>query len=281
MKIKFLAIMAVVVGGLLAACGDSATSTPAAPPPNAVAYSAIDYAFAGPATLPSGLTEITLTNQGTELHHQQIIKLPEGMTTGDFFALLEQLPPDAPTPPGIELTGGVAFVDPGVSGKATLDLAVGNYMMLCFVPNAEGIPHAALGMALPITVTQSTEPAAAEPEATVSMSMLEFAFDLSAPITGGPQVIEATNVGAQEHEFIVVQLQTGATIEEFLEAVESPTGPPPGQFLGGLQAVSPGGRGFITLDLAPGRYTLVCGIPDEATGAPHFALGMLHQFTIQ
>ncbi len=251
------------------------------PEPNAVAYSAVNYAFAGPATLPSGLTEITLTNQGTELHHQQIIKLPEGLTTGDFFTLLEELPPDAPTPPGIELTGGVSVIGPGVSSTATLDLSVGNYMMLCFVPNAEGIPHVALGMALPLTVTQSTGPVAAEPEATVSMDMVEFGFELSGPITGGPQVIEATNAGAQEHEFLIVQLAPEATVEEFLEAVESDPSQAPGVFLGGLQAISPGGQGFVTIDFAPGNYALVCGVPDEATGAPHFALGRLHQFTVQ
>jgi len=74
-------------------------------------------------------------------------------------------------------------------------------MMLCFVPNAEGIPYVALGMALPLTVDQSPGPAAAEPVATVSMDLLEFGFNLSAQITGGTQVIEAANTGAQDHEF--------------------------------------------------------------------------------
>ena len=132
----------------MAACGDSATSTSVPPPePNAMAYNAVNYAFAGPATLHSGLTEITLTNQGAELHHQQLIKLPEGMTTGDFFTLFEQLPPGSPNPPGIESASGVGVIAPGGSGTAKLDLDPGNYMVLCFVPNAEGMPHVALGMA--------------------------------------------------------------------------------------------------------------------------------------
>jgi len=135
------------------------------------------------------------------------------MTTGDFFTLFEQLPPGAPNPPGIESAGGVGTIAPGSSSAATVDLDAGNYMMLCFIPNAEGIPHVALGMALPLTVTQSTGPAAAEPEATVSMDLLEFGFNLSTPITGGTQVIEATNTGAQDHELAVVRLEQGATLD--------------------------------------------------------------------
>ncbi len=275
----------VVVAVAFAACGGSATSTP--PPPT----SSPDSGFGLPAE-PNAIfltPSITpLTNQGTELHHQQLIKLPEGMTTGDFMAVLAELPPDAPPPPGVEMAGGVSVIAPGVTGTTTLDLMAGNYMMVCFVPNAEGIPHVALGMALPITVTGSEfhptprSLAAKPPEPTVSMDMVEFGFELSGTITSGPQVIQANNTGAQDHEFLVVQLEPGATVEVFLEAVE--TGgpePPPGRPLGGLQAISPGGQGFVTIDFAPGNYALVCGLPDGATGAPHFALGMLHQFTVQ
>ena len=82
-----------VVISLIVACGDSP------PEPNPVAYSAVNYAFAGPATLPSGLTEITLTNAGTELHHQQLMKLPVGWSPAGFMAALEELDEDAPPPP--------------------------------------------------------------------------------------------------------------------------------------------------------------------------------------
>ena len=225
MRVKLWTILVVAMAGVFVSCGSSATptqlpsvATPTQLPesgfglpaePNALQYSAVDYAFAGPASFPSGVTEITLSNQGTELHHQQLIKLPEGMTTGDFMTVLAELPPDAPPPPGIESLGGVSVLSPGVTGTVTLDLQVGNYMMVCFVPNAEGIPHVALGMALPITVTGSEfhptprSLAAKLPEPTVSMNMAEFAFELSGPITGGSQVIEATNIGAQEHENIL------------------------------------------------------------------------------
>ncbi len=297
---QLLALMLIsVVIGLISACGASATATPlptatpipptatpVPPEPNAVSYNAVNYAFAGPATLPSGLTEITLTNQGDELHHQQLIKLPEGMGPGDFLAGLEELLEAPEPPPGLEFAGGVSVLSPGASSTTTIDLAAGSYMMLCFLPNAEGIPHVALGMFLPLTVTPSTAPAAQEPEPSLTMGMVDFGFELSGPISAGPQVIEVTNDGNQLHEFITVRLDPGTTGEEFLQALGAfiegtATGPLPGEALGGLQAVGPGGRGYFNINFTPGDYLVFCPIDDAETGAPHFALGMLHQFTIQ
>ncbi len=292
MRQLLVLILISVVMGLVAACGASATPTPTLvpptatpvppPEPNAVAYSAVNYAFAGPATLPSGLTEITLTNVSDELHMQQLIKLPDDMTIGDFMTVLAESAPEDPPPPGIESAGGVSVIGPEISATTIIDLEAGNYIMICFVADPEGVPHFALGMLLPLTVTPATGPAAQEPESTISVDMVDFGFDLSSPITAGPQVIEANNLGSQEHEFFFVKLAPGATIDEALEALEfGGADPPPGVALGGLQAVGPGRGGFVTIDFAPGEYAMVCAIPDVDTGAPHFALGMLHQFTIQ
>ena len=168
----------------------------------------------------------------------------------------------------------------------TIDLDSGTYMMICFLPNAEGLPHFALGMALPITVTESTGPVAQEPEPSMTMGMVDFGFELSGPITAGPQIIEVTNAGGQLHEFIIARLDPGVTGQEFLEALGAfiegtSTEPLPGEALGGFQAIDPGTRAFFEIDFTPGEYLLFCPVDDEETGAPHFALGMLHEFTIQ
>jgi|TARA_B100000315_G_C14144924_1_gene393051 hypothetical protein len=63
---------------------------------------------------------------------------------------------------------------------------------------------------------------------------------------------------------------------------EPPPGPPPFEFVGGLQATMPGETGWgAVLDLAPGDYALVCFVEDPETGAPHAALGMTSSFTVQ
>lgn len=155
--------------------------------------------------------------------------------------------------------------------------------MLCFIPDANGVPHAALGMATPLTVTEATGPLAAEPPIDLELDMVDFGFDLSASIASGSQTIGVTNNGEQEHEAFLVQLAPGATAMDFLAAFElgAPPGPPPGLALGGFQAIDPGGRGTFTVDFAPGNYALICFVGDPETGAPHFALGMLEEFTVQ
>jgi len=72
-------------------------------------------------------------------------------------------------------------------------------------------------MALPLIVDQSPGPAASDPVATVSMDLLEFGFNLSAPITGGTQVIEATNTGAQDHEFWWCSWNQGQRSKNYLK----------------------------------------------------------------
>jgi len=49
-------------------------------------------------------------------------------------------------PQPFDFTGGVAAVRAGHSGWVDLDLAPGTYMAVCFLPTADGTPHALLGM---------------------------------------------------------------------------------------------------------------------------------------
>ena len=283
MKLKSLATGALLALTLtlLAACGDSPTATPV-PQINQVAFSAFDYGFSGPETIPAGMTNITLTNDGEDIHHQQLAKLPAGMTADDLIAAFSS-GEEGPPPPGVVPAGGVAVLGPGVTGSVALNLEPGNYELVCFVADPNGVPHFALGMAQALTVTEATGPLAAEPTADLSIDMVDFGFDLSAPIAAGTQTIRIVNSGLQDHEAFLVQLAPDATAEDFLAAFEpgAPPGPPPGLPMGGLQAIAPGGRATIAADFTPGNYAFICFVDDEETGAPHFALGMLSEFQVQ
>lgn len=58
----------------------------------------------------------------------------------------------------------------------------------------------------------------------------------------------------------------------------APLVPPPGV---GLDVLSPGNRAELTHDLKPGRYVLLCFMPDEKTGVPHAAPGMHKVVTVR
>ena len=140
-----------------------------------------------------------------------------------------------------------------------------------------------LGMVTPLTVTEATGPLAEEPSKDLELVMIDFAFGLSGNVASGSQTIGVTNNGQQEHGAFLVRLDPDATATEFLAAVEpgAPPGRPPGLALGGFQAIDPGGRGTFTADFTPGNYALICFVEDPETGAPHFVLGMLEEFTVQ
>ena len=82
---------------------------------NEVAYTAADYRFIGTQFLPSGMTELTLANDGMELHHEQLLSLPEGMTADDLITGLMS-GEEGPPPTGLDAAGGVDALNPRAFG---------------------------------------------------------------------------------------------------------------------------------------------------------------------
>ena len=90
--------------------------------------------------MPAVMTEI-----GGELHHQKLMTIAEGMSSDDLIAGM--LSGEAgPSPRGVTSAGGVGPIGPGGTGRAKLNITAGNYLAICFIPNAEGVPHMALGL---------------------------------------------------------------------------------------------------------------------------------------
>ena len=107
---------------LLAACGDDDDTAPMI---NEVAYTAADYHFIGPQFLPSGMAELTLANDGMDLHHQQLLSPQQGMTADDLIAGLMS-GDRGPLPTDLHAAGGMGALNSGLSGSVTLDLAAHN-----------------------------------------------------------------------------------------------------------------------------------------------------------
>ena len=259
-----------------AASIDSGTTTAAAP--NVVTITTTDYAFDAPAEIPAGVTTLRLVNRGPELHHVQLVKLNEGKTMNDVNALLQK-PMQGPPPSWVEEVGGPNTPLPGKESSVTLDLEPGNYVMLCFIPSPDGKPHIAKGMVKPLTVTPSTS-AAREPEADVTMKLVDYDFQLSQPLTAGRRTIRVENAGPQPHEVFIAKLAPGKKASDFLTWVDKPNGPPPAEPLGGTTTFVTGGHQYVTADFTPGTYALICFVPDEKDGKPHFVHGMAKEMVV-
>ena len=243
-------------------------------------YTARDYAFGGPDEIPAGWITSRLVNQGEDLHQVQFLKLPEGKTIQDFTAEIRANHKRLPS--WIKRRGGPNSVAPGQQAEATVDLEPGEYVVICGIPDRHGVPHVAMGMLKALRVTPELSKKVTPPHADITITEADFSFQLSEPIRAGRRTVRVVNKGGQPHEVVVVRLARRATVDAFLDDFQpgvaiSPSGTP----LGGLVGLEPGEEGFFTIDFVPGRYGLICFLPDLVRGAPHFTRGMLMDFTVE
>lgn len=246
-----------------------------------VIFKGLDYAFESPDTIEAGLVTLEFENIGKEDHHLQLARLNDGVS---FEQLVTTLQTESEAALAlIETVGGVGIIQPGVTQSVTVDLQKpGLYVALCIIPNAEGIPHLALGMIKPIEVVAPAYARNPEaPKADLEIHMLDFGYDIPTQIEAGKQTWEVFNAGVQPHEMLIAKLKDDKTITDvmnFLQGGEQ--GEAPYEFQGGAQGMATGYSNFVEFDFAVGEYVALCFIPDPATGKPHIALGMVRPFTV-
>jgi hypothetical protein len=308
------AIGVVVAAAGLAACQPADRDGPAeesaivaeTPPAGAFVaeYTARDYAFVGPAELPSGWVTIRMVNEGLEHHFVSLTLLPEGKTIEHYFtdvgvpfdqawealcsgtvdkagagAMLGELLPEWYA--SAVSMGGPGLVAPGRVGQATMRLAPGDYVMECYVKTAEGEFHVNLGMAIPITVTDE-DSGAGEPDADLEITLTNYEMAIRGTPVAGEQTVA---VHFQEHpeyglgnDVHVVRLEDDTDLDEVIAwmdwmNIEGLRAPSPAEFVGGTQEMPIGYTAFFTVDLEPGRYAWIA-----ESGA---ALGMVEEFAVE
>lgn len=274
----FITLVILVMALALSACGSvAADATPAIPE---ITIKAADYSFDAPDQIEAGLVKVNLVNDGQEPHHAQMVRLNDGVTLEQFQAALQE--GEAAAFPLIAFVGGPGLVDPGLQSQVTLDLTPGQYVLLCFVPSHDGVPHLAKGMVRPIEVVAAAdETEVVEIEADATVTLLDFSFIMPTEVKAGPQVWEITNEGPQPHEIMLVKLADGKTMADIQAFMANPHGTPPFSQIGGFQGINPGGTGWLNLDLTPGEYVALCHIPDPASGKAHEELGMVMPFSVE
>ena len=262
----------------VAACERPAAS-PAAP--NVVTLIATDYAFAAPDTIPAGLTTFKMLNQGKE-PHQAVIVGASGKTWDEIQAAVTA---EGPIAPWLTFPPGPGVVVAGDNSNASSRLEPGNYFVVCFIPSPDGVPHVMKGMVRRLVVVPApltTSPPAAEPQADVTVTLSDYGFKLSAPLTAGTHTIRVENTGPQLHELGIEQLGPNKTVADLQRWVAGgQKGEPPARPVGGLTGPDVGRTGWLTITLARGQYVLSCYVPDSRDGKPHVAHGMVQEITVQ
>jgi hypothetical protein len=275
-----------LTAGVLAGCkpertaaqpGSSARADAASAAPAVVTVTATDYKLAVPASIPAGVVTLRLVNHGKELHQAQLVRLADGKTMADLEAALKQA---GPPPSWATFVGGPNAVVPGQESASTSELTPGSYVALCLIPGPDGVPHVMKGMAQPFQVTGSSAQAAL-PAAQDTIRLVDYAFELSRPLTAGHHTILVVNGGPQTHELVLLRMTPGKTVKDFAGWVDAGMkGPPPAMPMGGVAALENGDQSVLSVDLPSGEYGLVCFVPDARDGNYHLLHGMGETFQV-
>ena len=244
-----------------------------------ITITTVDHSFSAPAQVPAGLVAVTIKNEGHEPHHVQLVRLKDGVTPDQFGQTMQEDFEKALEM--VNWVGGPSIVDHGGASTVTLDLDPGTHMLLCFVPNPQGVPHVALGIVGVMQVVPSDEDEATEPEANLTVDLLDFSYAFSESIEAGKQTWEVVNDGKEIHEISLIRVNDDKTMEDVEHFMHAMQGPPPFAFAGGMQAIDPGSSGWLHLDLTPGNYVAICHIPDAKSGQTHAMLGMVMPFVVE
>ena len=283
-------VISAAVTVVIAACGGQASglngnSTPTTPAQAAipsVTIKAMDFSYDQPKTIPAGLVDLTLVNNGTQPHQIQLLRINDG-NYNEFLAALKKNGPVGSTLQMVTGAGGANTIDPGGKQEVILKLTPGEYASICFVSGSDNVPHFMKGMIQHLTVTGSSDVTQAEPQASTTVTLQDFEIQMPTSVTGGAITWKVTNNGPQLHEMDILKLHSGVTFDKFKQIMSSenaPSGPPPFDDAGGIAALQTGTSGWIKLNLQPGNYVALCFVPDTKTGKPHFMLGMMTNFTV-
>jgi uncharacterized cupredoxin-like copper-binding protein len=268
-----------LVAATACSTGKPAASRPPPPAPNLVTITAIDYALTAPDTIPAGLTTLRMINAGREPHQAVVAGAP-----GKSFAELQAaLLTEGAFPDWVSFPGGDGVVSSGDSAIVTVNLAAGNYLLLCYIASLDGKLHIEKGMyrRLVVVPAPAGTRAAAEPTTDVTVTLSDYAFALSAPLRAGTHTIRIENNGPQLHELTLERLEPGKTLADWKAWMTGGMrGTPPSQPAGGLTGPDKGKVGWLTVTLAPGNYLLNCYVADAKDGKPHFAHGMVREITV-
>lgn len=122
-------------------------------------------------------------------------------------------------------------------------------------------------------------PTAAPAVRSVDVVASNYAFDAPDSLVAGPTTFRLANHGPELHHLVIVPLPDGKGLGDLMREADGDHLPAWAAPIGGPNAVDPGSHGETTVELAPGRYAMVCVIP-APDGMMHVKKGMGHEFIV-
>ena len=81
---------------------------------------------------------------------------------------------------------------------------------------------------------------------------------------------------------VFLRLAGGKTWKDVMAFLQTPQAAIlPGSIVGGMSALGPGQTAWVSMDLVPGTYVILCVLPDKSSGLVHVQLGMICSITVK
>ena len=111
----------------------------------------------------------------------------------------------------------------------------------------------------------------------------EFAFKGPDLLPAGSVSLTMDNQGKQMHELALGELLDGKTMSDVHALLKKglPKKPPKWFREVGGTGAQPGETGTMDAELTPGRYVMICFVPDTDSKKPHVMLGMMKEVTVE
>lgn len=251
-----------------------------------------DFSIKAPEQMDTGWYTMRLENQGQQTHFVIMYRLAEGKTIEDqrrevvpaFDRLMEGIrngeieKADIGTfvgeniPEwGLQMTyvGGAGLVAPGKTTQASfLVPEPGIYLMECYVKSTDGTWHTSMGMLTQVEVVDQGGDGK-EPTADATIAISNDGIEAPDMLSAGRQTIRV-DINDRPETFMpydvnLARLDDQASLDDIIywmdwSNVGGLRAPAPVEFLGGVEHMDAGNYGYMTVDLAPGRYLWISEI---------------------
>lgn len=227
--------------------------------------------LAAPETLPKGLVTVNFENTSDAPFIGVLLRLNDGVSLEQLFAAVAEDP--LGMLPLVSLRGGPGIM-PRQTGSITYNLDAGQYVLANFAGEPPQIA--------PIIVENTDAASADAPTADLNVVMVDFGYGLPLTIPAGESVWRIENAGEQWHELALAPLEPGTTIEDvqglLAQGEESSL-----QQLPLLMPMDAGEAVYVTMNLQPGSYAIICNLPNLMNPdamRSHHELGMIQLITV-
>lgn len=263
--------------------------------------------FQMPDTIPSGWVTFRYKNASPQTHFFLIDKYPEGITlqnvhdeVGPPFDNGMKLINEGKVEEGYaefgklpewfgqaKYLGGSGLLSSNHVSQTTVKLVPGYYILECYVKMSNGVFHTSMGMEKAVIVSE-TDSGNTEPKADIAIEIsstegIVFNDSISSgnhifSVYYKDQIVHENFLG---HDINLAKLDDTANLDDLNNWMDwsNPKGliepaPKGVTFLGGLNNMSAGDKGYFTVNLDPGRYVLISEVPNPVSK------NMLKTFTV-